>query len=84
MWLYKNLSYLQCRWNKPKTDSVKIVVNTVVFTSDDSEPSWLEPELELKDFQLGLVGSWPFQPQLGIKNQPKRAEIKILIYVAKS
>ena len=22
-------------------------------TSDESEPSWLEPELELKDFQLG-------------------------------
>ena len=22
-------------------------------TSDESAPSWLEPELELKDFQLG-------------------------------
>ena len=22
-------------------------------SSDESEPSWLEPELELKDFQLG-------------------------------
>ena len=24
-----------------------------LVTSDESEPSWLEPELELKDFQLG-------------------------------
>ena len=23
------------------------------FTSDESEPSWLGPQLELKDFQLG-------------------------------
>ena len=23
------------------------------FDSDESEPSWLEPQLELKDFQLG-------------------------------
>ena len=26
-----------------------------VRDSDESEPSWLEPELELKDFQLGLA-----------------------------
>ena len=25
----------------------------VLHTSDESEPSWLEPQLELKDFQLG-------------------------------
>ena len=25
----------------------------LVHSSDESEPSWLEPELELKDFQLG-------------------------------
>ena len=24
-----------------------------LVTSDESEPSWLEPELELKDFKLG-------------------------------
>ena len=24
-----------------------------LYISDESEPSWLEPELELKDFQLG-------------------------------
>ena len=37
-------------------------------SSDESEPSWLEPKLELKDFQLG---SGPFSPQLEIKNRPK-------------
>ena len=42
--------------------------------SDESEPSWLEPQLELKDFRLG---SWPFSFQLKIKN---RAEILILIF----
>ena len=30
--------------------------------------SWLEPELVLKDFQLG---SWPFSLKLEIENQPK-------------
>ena len=27
----------------------------ILFTSDESEPSWLEPKLELKDFQLRLA-----------------------------
>ena len=26
-----------------------------LFSSDESEPSWLEQELELKEFQLGLA-----------------------------
>ena len=43
--------------------------------SDESEPSWLEPELELKDFQLGLAQLVPFSAQLEIKklakNKPK-------------
>ena len=39
--------------------------------SDESEPSWLEPELELKDFQLG---SWPFPLQLEIENRPKTSQ----------
>ena len=28
-------------------------IESLVVASDESEPSWLEPELELKDFQLG-------------------------------
>ena len=28
-------------------------VGKKLFSSDESELSWLEPELELKDFQLG-------------------------------
>ena len=34
----------------------------VLGTSDDSEPSWLEPELELKDFQLGSARLKTFFP----------------------
>ena len=30
--------------------------------SDESEPSWLEPELELKDFQLGSARLVTFYP----------------------
>ena len=49
--------------------------------SDESEPSWLEPELELKDFQLdsaglGLArGLFPFSSKFKIGR--KRAEILI-------
>ena len=55
--------------------------------SDESEPSWLEPELELKDFQLGSARDlFPFSSKSKIGR--KRAEILILIfffiYVAKS
>ena len=32
------------------------------FASDESEPSWLEPELELKDFQLGSAQLVTFFP----------------------
>ena len=39
--------------------------HTIVLSSDVSEPSWHEPYLELKDFQLG---SWPFSLLLGIEN----------------
>ena len=62
--------------------------------SDESEPSWLEPELELKDFQLGSarLGSWPFSLQLEIENRPKTSRnfdfdfliFLIFVYVAKS
>ena len=39
--------------------------------SDESEPSWLKPELELNDFKLG---SWPFPLQLEIENRPKTSQ----------
>ena len=40
--------------------------------SDESEPRWLEPELELKDFQLGstqlvTLPSW-LEPELELKD----------------
>ena len=40
----------------------------MVPSSDESEPSWLEPQLELKDFWLG---SLPFSLQLEFGNRPK-------------
>ena len=62
--------------------------NFLPHTSDESEPSWLEPQLELKDFQLGSARDlFPFSSKSKIGR--KRAEILILIliffvYAAKS
>ena len=46
-----------------------------IATSDESEPSWLEPELELKDFQLGSVRLVAFSPSARnrklAENEPK-------------
>ena len=46
-----------------------------VTVSDESEPSWLEPELELKDFQLGSARLVTFFPsawnQKSAENEPK-------------
>ena len=43
--------------------------------SDESEPSWHEPELELKDFQLGSAQLVAFSPsarnQKLAQNEPK-------------
>ena len=59
--------------------------------SDESEPSWLEPELDLKNFQLGSARDlFPFSSKS--KNGQKRAEFFIfilffyffVIYVAES
>ena len=44
-----------------------------VYISDAPVPSWLEPELELKDFRLG---SWLFSLQLEIKNWSKVSQIQ--------
>ena len=59
-------------------------------TSDESEPSWLEPELELKDIQLGSARDlFLFSSQLKIgQNEPKFLFFFFFyfffIYVAKS
>ena len=77
---------LQDEVNKTKTGLSCLVI------SDGSEPSWLEPELELKDFQLGsawlvafssLARNWK-----SAENEPKFLFLKkmniFFIYVAKS
>ena len=46
--------------------------------SDESEPSWLEPELELKDFQLGSARDL-FYFSSKSKIGPKRAEIRFWV-----
>ena len=47
-----------------------------ISQSDESEPSWLEPELELKDFQLGSARDlFPLSSESKIGR--KRAEILI-------
>ena len=49
-------------------------------SSDESEPSWLEPQLELKDFQLGSARDlFPFSSKSKIGR--KRVEILILILI---
>ena len=71
-------------WSGPKfgciqnnLDQSKIVLDLLkdkAFSSDESEPSWLDPELELKDFQLGLARVlFPFSSKSAISR--KRAEI---------
>ena len=45
-----------------------------LYISDESEPSWLEPELELKDFQLGSARDL-FHFSSKLKIGQKRAEI---------
>jgi hypothetical protein len=47
----------------------------VLNISDESKPSWLEPELELKDFQLSSAWLVTFFPSAQnrklAKNEPK-------------
>ena len=44
----------------------------LAYTSDESKPSWHEPELELKDFQLGSAWLLTFFPSAeSAKNKPK-------------
>ena len=53
--------------------------------SDEPEPSWLEPGLELNNFQLGSaqLGSWPFPfsseiSLLRLENQPNRLSFNFI------
>ena len=54
-----------------------------VLISDESEPSWLEPELELKDFQLGSAQLVTFFPSAGnqklAKNEPKFGNLIVVL-----
>ena len=47
-----------------------------VASSDEFEPSWLEPQLELKDFQLGSAHDL-FHLSSKLKIGQKRAEIHL-------
>ena len=73
----------------PIGDGQSLFVRMLRLTvSDESEPSWLEPELELKDFQLGSARDlFPFSSKSKIGR--KQAETFIFFkfsftYVAKS
>ena len=60
------------------------IFETLVWTitSDESEPSWLEPELELKDFQLGSARDlFPFSSKSKIGR--KQAEILMITLISR-
>ena len=56
------LIYCDLLWPKEST-----ACDFMVNSSDESEPNWLEPQLELKDFQLGSAQLVIYSCQL--KNQ---------------
>ena len=57
----------------------------VVGSSDESKPSWLKPELELKDFQLGLARLVTFFPSARNRIENKLKFLFLFfVYVAKS
>ena len=54
--------------------------NVAISIMDESEPSWLKPQLELKDFHFGSARDlFPFSSKSKIGR--KRAEILILIFL---
>ena len=57
------------------TDQLKLSINILyIYISDESKPSWLEQQLELKDFQLGSARDlFPFSSKSKIGR--KRAKI---------
>ena len=52
----------------------------ILKTSDESEPIWLEPELELKDFQLGMAWLVTFSPSARNRNEPKTSFLFLFFY----
>ena len=46
-------------------NTLHFYVEKIVFSSDEPEPSWLEPGLELNNFQLGSARLVTFSIQLG-------------------
>ena len=64
------IPYYIFKWEQSGSDAKK----EWLIISDESEPSWLEPELELKDFQLGSACEL-FHFSSKLKIGKKRAEI---------
>ena len=60
---------------KPSIYTKESTNKFALICSDESEPSWLEPELELKDFQLGSARLVTFftsaRNQKLAQNEPK-------------
>ena len=61
---------------------LQLSIHCTLPISDESEPSWLEPELELKDFQLGSAHDL-FFIQLEMKNQAKTSQNFDFVFLMK-
>ena len=56
--------------------------STYLPTSDEPEPSWLEPYLELKDFQLGSARDlFHFSSKIGRKRAEIRFSVEDLFFI---
>jgi hypothetical protein len=51
-----------------------LVSSSLAITSDEPEPSWLEPQLELKYFQLGSARLVTILLQLGLFFSARKSE----------
>ena len=65
-WAISQVGLMIC----PQSNSILVHIRTTAI-SDESEPSWLEPLLELKDFQNGSALLVTFFIQLETKNRLK-------------
>ena len=58
------------------------MTNLFLVTSDESEPSWLEPELEQKDFLLGSARDlFDFSSELKIDLKRARFSVEDLFFI---